>query len=141
MQRSSAHGAICLKPFVVNEAWKAVRTCSPWEVHTKSPSCDAVVRCIRVVYGRSGVLPTWTQVPYGFRKVHIWVPYGSVRMTYRLGNIHTISRAGSTEPASGLYEARESPCEPHRIQLTCRLRKEHIRSPHDCPWSFTGPKS
>ena len=59
------------------------------------------------------VLATWTQVPYGFRKVHIRVPYGPVGMAYRLGSTHTICRAGCTEPASGLYEARESPFEAH----------------------------
>ena len=47
-------------------------------------------------------------VLYGFRKVHIRVPYGSVRMTYRVGNTHMIFLRGCTEPASGLYEARES---------------------------------
>ena len=76
--------------FFVSEAWKAVRICTPWEVHTKSSSYDGVVRCIRAVNRRPGVLATWTQnpvsVPYGFRKVHIQVLHWSVRMTYWLGN-------------------------------------------------------
>ena len=40
----------------LSEAWKSIRTGSPWEVHTKSPSCDQIntggptysVRSIRV---------------------------------------------------------------------------------------------
>ena len=101
MQRSSAHGAICLKTTFVSEARKAVRTCSPWEVHTKSP----LVMLWSDAYGRS-VLATWAQVPYGFSKGHLRIPYGPVRMTYWLGNTHTISRADCAEPASDLYEAR-----------------------------------
>ena len=106
MQRSSAHGAIGLKTSVVSEAWKAVRTCTPWELHTKSSFCDDVVRCIRAVNGRPGVLATWTQdpvsVPYGFRKVHMQVLYWSVRMTYRLGK-------PQYDQSCGLYGAHSRP--------------------------------
>ena len=83
-----------------------------------------MVRCIRAVYGRPGVLATWTQepvcVPYGFRKVHIQVPYDQ-----------------SCVSTSGLYEASESPSDADRIQLTCRPRDERIWSPHACSGSFT----
>ena len=63
MQRSSANWSICLKTSVVSAAFKAVRTCTPWEVLTKSSTCDGVVRCKRAVNGRPGVLATWTQDP------------------------------------------------------------------------------
>ena len=79
-----------LQNFFVSEAWKAIRTCTTWEVHTESSSCGAVVRCMRAVSGRRGVLAAWTQEPvsvsYGVRKVHIQILYWSVRKTYRLGN-------------------------------------------------------
>ena len=87
---------------VISEIWKAVRTYSPWEVHTISLSCYVLVRCIRT-------------------------PYGSVRMTYRLGNTHTISRAGCTVPTSGLPEARESPYGPIGV---CSRSKKHVYGVH-----------
>ena len=48
----------------------------------KSSSCDVVVRCIRAVYGRPGVLVTWSQEPVG-----VPVPYGSVRMTHQTRSV------------------------------------------------------
>ena len=62
----------------LSEVWKAVRICSPWEVHTKSPSCDQMniwsmgilvylghmdaitCKCIlRVPYGPDGCVRTY----------------------------------------------------------------------------------
>ena len=53
--------------------WGAIRGCGPWEVRTKSPSCDAIVTCVP---GSLCVLPIFVpvyhepvRVPRGFRKV------------------------------------------------------------------------
>ena len=58
------------------------------------------------------ILATWAQelvsVSCGFRKVYTG-PCG-------LGNTHMINLPGCTEPASGLYEAREILYEVHRIR-------------------------
>ena len=94
------------------EAWKAVRTCSPWEVHIKSSSCDQMniwSMGVLVYFGHMDAITCKCilRVPY--------CPYGSVR-TYRLENTHMINLRGCTEPAIGLYEARDIPYEVHRIQ-------------------------
>ena len=56
----------------LSEAWKSVRTCSPWEVHTKSLSCDQMNT--GGLWASWCILATWTQelvrVSYGFRKIH-----------------------------------------------------------------------
>ena len=56
----------------LSEAWKSIRTGSPWEVHTKSPSCDQINT--GGLWASWSILATWTQdlvnVSYGFRKVH-----------------------------------------------------------------------
>ena len=55
---------------------KPKRTCSPWEVHTKSSPCVVVVRCLRAIHWHPGILATWMQEPLsvlcGFHQVHIW---------------------------------------------------------------------
>ena len=109
MQRSSAHGAICLKNSVVSEAWKAktpvAREKSIQNHSSVMLSSDAYVRSIGVwCFGHMDART---------RKCTLLVPSGA-----QMGNTHTISCAGCTEPASGLYlyEAPESPCEAHRIQ-------------------------
>ena len=56
----------------LSEAWKAVRTGSPWEVHTKSLFCDQMN--MGGLWASWCILATWTQelvsVSHGFRKVH-----------------------------------------------------------------------
>ena len=70
-------------------------------------------------YGRSmGVLVYFGHMDAIPRKCILRVPkgpYGSVR-AYRLGNTHMINLQGCTEPAGGLYVAREIPYEVNRIQ-------------------------
>ena len=56
----------------LSETWKSIRTGTPWEVHTKSPSCDQMTT--GGLWASWCILATWTQdlvsVSYGFRKVH-----------------------------------------------------------------------
>ena len=56
----------------LSEAWKSIRTDSPWEVHTKSPSCNQIN--MGGLWASWCILATWTQdlvsVSYRFRKVH-----------------------------------------------------------------------
>ena len=64
--------------------------------------------------------------PLVFRKMHMQVPCGPVRMLYE--NTRTISRVGRAGPMRGPYGA-------HRTQ-----QKSTVRSLHDCLRTLYGPK-
>ena len=82
----------------LSEAWKAVRACSPWEVHTKSLSCDQMNT--GSLWASWCILATWTQelvsVSYGFRMVHTG-PCGRIGLETPTVMINL---PGCTEPAS-----------------------------------------
>ena len=84
----------------LSEAWKSIRTGSPWEVHTKSPSCDQINT--GGLWASWCILATWTQDLvrsirvrvdvqawkhphdqsaglYGAHKRPIWGPWDSLR--------------------------------------------------------------
>ena len=105
MQRSASN------LLFLSEASKAVQTYSPWEVHTKSLSCDQMNTGGR--WASWCILATWSQelvsVSYGFRKVHtgpcgrtglktptwsicqavrpVWGPWDSLRGSARLSRV------------------------------------------------------
>ena len=93
----------------LSEAWKSIRTGSPWEVHTKSPSCDQINT--GGLWASWCIWATWTQdfvsVSYGFRKVRADVQAWK--------HPHDQS-AGLYGAHKRPYEAREIPYEVHRIQ-------------------------
>ena len=82
----------------------------------KSPSCNVVVTCIRAFCGFSACpLTTESQdtvrvYPKGFRKDHVWAPYGPLWISYGLGNVRTIMYAGivraRTDAIYGLGNSR-----------------------------------
>ena len=119
---------------------------SPCEVHTKTPFCDVVVRCIRPPYGCSDVLATWTQepvsTPYEIQKVNIWAPYWFMPMTFLQTPIRSVMKAVRSPQAAYIYEAPESPYETIGSNRPADLVRHTYETRTDgCLGSFTGPKS
>ena len=121
----------------LSEAWKAVRTCSPWEVHTKSPSCDQM---------HTGGLWAFL-VSVGHMDARApKCSTGSVRCTYG----HYTAPCGWRTcletlkwSICGALRSPQAACMrpvifPSRSIGSNRPRKEHIRGPLGCLRSFTG---
>ena len=74
--------------FPARKTWGAIGGCGPWEVRTKSPSCDAIVTCVLpVLFVFLGFWPSEpVRVPHGFRKVLLRMQYGPVQTPYGLWN-------------------------------------------------------
>ena len=110
MKRSSAYGAM---PQTFRFLMRLGKLYGPVARGKSIQNHPLAIRWILAVYGRPGVFCPLVNVSFGFCKVHTG-PCG------RTG-LETPHLRGCTEPASGLYEAREIPYEVHRIQQTDTL--------------------
>ena len=109
------------------KTWGAKGGCGPWEVRTKSPSCDATVNCVLpVLCAFLRFLAQYSINPYvyptGFGRCHFGCSVGPCRRHTGFG----ITYGQSCRPVWGKYRA-------------CRTHKYGCLLDHSC--LSMGPKS